>query len=198
MSGGAATLGGMGSHPEARGERVARALVDALRRRVAPLARWLRPLRRIPVEVRVGLIVLAIFVGSFFAAVAPLLTTGGHDPRAEISGRYPSTLRLGQDYVLPLALDNTSGAVIHPVCVIARTAPNGAVTATTAEFQGLETVAFTGGRACAGSLSGQEVINVRVTLRPLLRGEVRVSLLAGQGAQEIGPAFTGNLEVVAG
>jgi hypothetical protein len=184
--------------PESRAERGAHRLVDGLRRAAAPFGRWLRPLRRIPVELRVGIAVMVIFLGSFFAAVVPLLTTGGRDPRAEVSGRYPSTMRVGQAYALPVALDNTSGSVINPVCIIARSTPAGAVTPTDADFQGLETVPFVDGRACGGSLSGQEVINVRVTFAPVRAGTVRLTLVAAEGTREIGPALSGNVDVAAG
>ncbi|HEY6379003.1 MAG TPA: hypothetical protein VI316_07465 [Candidatus Dormibacteraeota bacterium] len=183
---------------ESRVERATRSAVEATGRALAPLGRRLAPLRRIPVELRVAMVIMAIFLGGFFAAVVPLLTTGGRDPHAEISGRYPSSMPVGQDYILPVALDNTSGAVISPVCVILHSDPAGAVGATQAQFQGLETVPFAGGRACGGSLSGQEVISVRVTLRPSMVGSARVSLIAGQGAREIGPALTGTVEIVSG
>lgn len=181
-----------------RSERAARALVAGLRRGARPLGRWLAPARRIPVEPRVGAVVLAIFLGSFFAAVVPLLTTGGRDPRAEVSGRYPETLTVGREQDLAVAVDNTSGSVITPLCVELRSVPAGAVVATAAVFQGLETVPFAGARACGGSLSGQEVINVRLTLAARQAGRVRLSLVATQGARVIGPELHGTVEVQAG
>lgn len=186
------------SPSQSRSERAARSAVGLARRGAGPIGRLLAPLRRVPVELRVGLLVMVIFLGAFFAAVVPLLTTGGRNPRAEISGRYPVTVQVGQDYLLPVALDNTSGSVINPVCVIAHTDPAGLLTAVEANFQGLETVPFVGGRACGGALSGQEVISVKVTLRPLAAGTAHVSLVAGQGAKEIGPALSGSVGVTQG
>ena len=186
------------SPSRSRSERVARSALETLRRGAGPIGRLVAQLRRVPIELRVGLLVTVIFLGAFFLAVVPLLTTGGRNPSAEISGRYPATMQVGQDYLLPVALDNTSGAVINPVCVIAHSDPAGLLTAVDASFQGLETVPFVGGRACGGALSGQEVITVKVTLRPLAVGTAHVSLVAGQGAREIGPALSGSVGVTLG
>jgi len=129
--------------------------------------------------------------------IVPLLQTGGRDARAEVSGKYPSRLVVGEDFVMPVAVDNTSGAVIRPLCIAAQADPGGSVEPISATFQGLDTVPFRAGRACAGELSGQEVVSVRVTLRPQRAGLVRLSLVAAQGGVTIGPELRGTVEVVA-
>ena len=52
-------------------------------------------------------------------------------------------------------------------------------------FQGLDTLRVTGGQACGGQLSGQEVISLRARL------------VAGDGGRPIGPALSRTLTVVA-
>ena len=165
-------------------------------RRTVQLARGaLRPLRRIPVEIRFGAAALAVFVGAFAAAVVPLLTTGGRDPQAEVAAKFPSQLKLGDTFVLPLAIDNVSGSVISPLCLIASVDPAGAIAASQAVFQGLETIRFVDGRACGGQLSGQESISVMLTLVGRHTGPAQITLVAGQGAREIGPPLRGRVEV---
>lgn len=149
-----------------------------------------------PSQVWIAGLIAAVFIVGFFAAVVPLLVSGGHNPRAELSGQFPDRISLGERFVLPLALDNTSSSIIAPVCIEARLDPASGTRATEAIFQGLETVAFRDGRACGGSLSGGEVINVRLVLAPLRTGLVRLSLTPAQGTSAIGPALRGSLEVV--
>lgn len=184
---------------DARGERLVRRAEAAARRIGGRLGRRLTPAlrqwRRIPIELRVGGAVAAFFVGSFFAAVVPLLTTGGHDPRAEVVARYPASLTVGTDYLLAMAVDNTSSALIAPLCLVATSDPTGTVVPITANFQGLETVPFVSGRACGGELSGQEVINVVVRLSPRRAGDVHVTLVAAQGSRSIGPVLSGTVHV---
>lgn len=170
-----------------------------MRGATAIAGRTLRPLvrrlRRVPIEIRIGALALSLFVIAFAAAVVPLLTTGGRNPTAEVAVRIPSQMRVADTVILPLAIDNTSGSIIQPLCLIARSEPPGTVTPTQAEFQGLETIRFVDGRACGGELSGQETISVRLTLAPRRAGFAQLTLAAAQGATEIGPEVHGTVEV---
>jgi hypothetical protein len=128
--------------------------------------------------------------------VLPLLTTGG-EPRAEISGQIPERLTVGENVEQPLALDNTSGGVIKRTCLLVRLDPEGVVDLPEVRFQGLDTQRITGGQACGGQLSGQEVISLRARLVALRPGTVRIRLTAGDAGRPIGPALSRTLTVVA-
>ena len=186
---------------EARAEAALRRATAVLRRWLAPLGRRMGPVgrtwRRLPFEMRIGGAALLLVVGGFFAAVVPLLTTGGRNARAEVSGKFPSSITLGEEYPLAVAVDNTSVAVISPICLVATSDPPGRVQPVSAAFQGLETVDFHNGRACGGSLSGEEVINVVVRFRPATTGGATLTLTAGQGATAIGPTLHGRVTVTA-
>jgi hypothetical protein len=153
-------------------------------------------LRRVPVHLWLGAIFAAIVIGGVFGTIVPLLTTGGQ-PRAEISGQLPERLTVGEVAEQPLALDNTSGGVIKRTCLLIGLEPAGVVDLPEVRFQGLDTLRVTGGQACGGQLSGQEVISLRARLVALRPGMVRVRLVAGDGGRPIGPALSRTLTVVA-
>jgi hypothetical protein len=153
-------------------------------------------LRRVPVHLWLGAIFAVIVIGGVFGTIVPLLTTGG-EPRAEISGQLPERLTVGEVAEQPLALDNTSGGVIKRTCLLVDLDPAGVVAMPEVRFQGLDTLRVTGGQACGGQLSGQEVISLRARLVALRPGTVRVRLVAGDGGRPIGPALSRTLTVVA-
>lgn len=179
-----------------RATPAARRAADPLRRAAAARLRILRgPLRRVPSTIWIGGTVLVLVGIAFAATVLPLLTSGGEQPRAEVTGRFPDRLQAGHPVVVALAVDNTSASIISPLCLVARTDPSGVVDVTQAEFQGLNTVAFQGGRSCGGDLSGQETITVLLTLVPRHAGTVRVSLAAGERSRYIGRELSGSIAV---
>jgi hypothetical protein len=137
-----------------------------------------------------------IVIGGVFGTIIPLITTGG-PTRAEVSGQLPTQLVVGQDVEQPLALDNTSGGVIKRTCLLVQLDPAGVVDVPEVRFQGLDTEPVTGGQACGGQLSGQEVISLRARLVALRPGSVRVRLVAGDRGRPIGPPLTRTVTVVA-
>ena len=136
-----------------------------------------------------------IVIGGLFGTVIPLITTGGA-VRAEVSGQLPQQLTAGAGIEQPLALDNTSGGVIKRTCLLVELDPPGVVDIPEVRFQGLDTEPVTGGRACGGQLSGQEVISLRARLVALKPGTVRVRLAAGDSGRPIGPPLTRTVTVV--
>ncbi|HEV7466294.1 MAG TPA: hypothetical protein VGP96_08330 [Candidatus Dormibacteraeota bacterium] len=104
---------------------------------------------------------------------------------------------MGENVEQPLALDNTSGGVIKHTCLLVRLDPEGVVELPEVRFQGLDTLRVTGGQACGGQLSGQEVISLRARLVALRPGTVRIRLTAGDAGRSIGPALSRTLTVVA-
>jgi hypothetical protein len=133
-----------------------------------------------------------LFAVAFSAAIVPLFTAGGR-VRAEIAGSVPGDATVGRQMFLDLAVDNTSGSIIHPVCIAASfDAP---VTVQSVVFQGLDSVPFRDGRACGGELTGQETASVRMVLVPHAAGTLHVTLVAAQGAELIGPALHRTVQV---
>jgi hypothetical protein len=145
----------------------------------------------------VGILVSVVALGLFAGAVVPLLRSGGATPTAEVNGTLPRTLTLGGQASVSLALDNTSDAIIKKACIRFATDPAGTVTPVSASFSGLETVPFTSGLVCGGSLSGNEVISVRLLLQGSQTGSARVTLVASNGSIDIGPQHTAIIGVVA-
>jgi hypothetical protein len=148
---------------------------------------------RVPGRVWVLLFAGIIFAGGFAGVVYPLLQTGGTDVHAEVTGAIPDHATVGQPLQVPVALDNTSGAVISPLCVAAQF--DGPVDAREVRFAGLDTVPFHNGRACGGKLSGQETVSAVVVFAPSQAGTLHVSLSVAQGDRIIGPALNGTVIV---
>ena len=136
-----------------------------------------------------------VALGLFFGAVVPLMTSRGATPVAEVNGKLPAQVTLGSETTVTMAVDNTSDAIIPTLCLHVSVDPSGTVTPLTASFQGLETVRFANGRFCGGSLSGQEVINVRMFIRGSATGGARVTIVASDGTTDIGPQLTGVVAV---
>lgn len=172
-------------------------LERGLRRTGDSLKRAAGPLRRIPVEYRVGLIVGVVLIGGFFAAVVPLITGGGGTPAAEVNPILPHNVVLGQQATVPVALDNTGEPIIPSVCIRVTVDPAGTVDFVSASFAGLETVPFTGDHVCGGSLSGGEVISVRVLMQGARTGSARVTMVPSDGKRDIGPARSAIVGVTA-
>jgi hypothetical protein len=127
---------------------------------------------------------LLLFSIAFAATIVPLLTSGGR-VRAEVAGSVPSDAVAGRPMYLDLAVDNTSGSIIHRVCIAATF--DRPVSVQQVTFQGLDTVPFRDGRACGGALTGQETASLRIVLVPQVAGTLHLSLVAGEGDQDIGP-----------
>ena len=162
------------------------------------VVRTARPLGRIPVEYRVGAIIAVFVVGGFFAAVVPLLTGGGGAPSAEVNASLPHSIPLGQEATLAAALDNTGDSIITSACIRVSVEPPEDITFVSANFAGLETEQFTGDHVCGGSLSGGEVISVRLLLQGSRTGSAKVTMAPSDGRKDIGPARTAIVAVVAG
>lgn len=150
---------------------------------------------RVPGQVRLLVGFLVLFTVAFSATVLPLITSTGGKVRAEVAGSVPSDGVAGQQAFLDLAIDNTSGSIIHPLCLaMSFDAP---VTVRQVVFQGLDSVPFENGRACGGDLSGQETVSLRVVLVPQRAGTLHLRLVAAQGSQEIGPVVARTMDVAA-
>jgi hypothetical protein len=150
----------------------------------------------VPGQVWLVAVFATIVIGGVFGTIVPLLTTGG-TPRAEVSGQLPHQLTAGEALEQPLALDNTSGGVIKHTCLLVGLDPAGILAVTAVRFQGLDTEPVSGGMACGGQLSGQEVISLRARLVALRPGTVRVRLVAGEDGRPIGPPLSRTVTVVA-
>jgi len=137
---------------------------------------------------------LALFAVAFSATILPLLTAGGK-VSGEVAGSVPSSAVVGQPMFLDLAIDNTSGSLIRPVCIAAGF--DLAVTVQQVVFQGLDSVPFRDGRACGGELTGQETASLRVVLVPHAAGTLHVTLVVAQGTQDIGPVLRRSVDVSA-
>ena len=160
-----------------------------------PFARLRAGFERIPPRMRLVLGFVVLFGFAFSAAIVPLITQG-NKVRAEVAGSVPSDGVAGQLSILTLGIDNTSDGVITPVCLtLGFDLP---VTVRQVTVQGLDTVPFKDGRACGGSLTGQETTSVRVVLLPMKAGTLHVRLVASQGSREIGPAITRTMQVAPG
>ena len=136
-----------------------------------------------------------IVIGGLFGTVIPLITSGGA-ARAEVSGQLPDHLAAGAQIEQPLALDNTSAGVIKRTCLLVELDPPGVIDIPEVRFQGLDTVPVSGGRACGGQLSGQEVISLRAQLVALRPGTVHVRLVAADAGRPIGPPLSRTVTVV--
>jgi hypothetical protein len=148
----------------------------------------------VPSQVWLVAIFATIVIGGLFGTIIPLITTGGA-VRAEVSGQLPATLTAGEAIEQPLALDNTSGGVIKRTCLLVELDPAGVVDIPEVRFQGLDVVKVTGGQACGGQLSGQEVISLRARLVALRPGAVHVRLVAGDAGRPIGPPLSRTVTV---
>ena len=144
-----------------------------------------------------GVILAAVFVLAFFGAVVPLLTGGTGAARAEVNGHFPAQVGLGQTVQVPLAVDNTGDSVIGPLCLRASVDPASVVTPVEVNFQGLDTVPFTRGEACGGSLSGGEVITAKVSIRGAATGSARVTMVVTLQGREVGPQLHAIVAVAA-
>jgi hypothetical protein len=150
---------------------------------------------RIPPRIRLVLGFVILFGFAFSAAIVPLITQGSK-VRAEVAGSVPSDGVAGQPSVLTLGIDNTGDGLIRPVCItMSFDLP---VTVRQVTVQGLDTVPFKDGRACGGSLIGQETTSLRVVLLPEKAGTLHVRLVASQGSREIGPAVMRTMQVAPG
>jgi hypothetical protein len=141
------------------------------------------------------LILAAIAVAAiavFFVVVAPLFSFGGA-PMAEIAGSIPSSARSDVALEIDVGLDNVGTSIIDPVCLEASI--TGPLAADHALFQGLDNVPFRAGRACGGSLNGQETISVRVFLRPTGEGRATLSLVPTRDATAVGSALSGTVDI---
>jgi len=147
---------------------------------------------RIPPPIRLLLGFLVLFAVAFSATIVPLFTAGGK-VRAEVAGSVPSNAVAGQQMFFDLAIDNTSGSIIKPVCIAASF--DLPVTVQQVVFQGLDSVPFKDGRACGGDLTGQETASLRMVLVPQVAGTLHVGLVAAQGSQDIGPVVRRTVEV---
>ncbi|HET9050690.1 MAG TPA: hypothetical protein VFO60_03245, partial [Candidatus Dormibacteraeota bacterium] len=127
---------------------------------------------------RVGLGVSIVALALFFGAVVPLLTSRSATPVAEVNGKIPAQLTLGSEGTVTLAVDNTSDAIISTICLRVTVDPPATVTPVSASFQGLETIPLRDGRFCGGSLSGQEVISVRMLIAGAQTGGARLTIVA--------------------
>jgi hypothetical protein len=146
----------------------------------------------VPGQAWAALIGGLILIGGFTAVVVPLLTGGGA-VRGEVAGVIPGSATLGTPLEVPVAVDNTSGSTIAPVCVAATF--DRPVHVTEARFQGLDIVPFHDGRACGGRLSGQETVSVVLVLVPAETGTVHVTLAVAEGSRVIGPPLRGTINV---
>jgi hypothetical protein len=148
--------------------------------------------QRIPPRLRLPLGLLLLFGVAFCLVVLPLFMLKG-TLRAEIAGMQSSAGVAGQPTTVDLGIDNVGDRAISPVCLMASfDAP---VAVQKVVFQGLDSVAFTDGRACGGELSGQQTISVKLTFVPQQAGTVHLRLVAAQGSKEIGPAVMRSVEV---
>jgi len=140
-------------------------------------------------------IVIAVAIlGAFFIVVAPLFATSG-SATAELGGELPTTATLGQNFEIDLGYDNTGDSVISPTCVLVAT--TGPLRASSVTFQGLDVETVRNGRACGGSLNGQETISVRVIVTPSAAGTASITLTPAQGGTALGPGVAGNVAISA-
>lgn len=157
------------------------------------LVRLRQAAERVPGRVWVLLGAGVIFTAGFAGVIVPLLRTGGSDVHAEVTGRIPDHASVGQPLQMPVAVDNTSGAVISPLCISATF--DMPVDAREVRFQGLDVVPFRNGRACGGRLSGEETVSAVVVIVPSQTGTLHVRLAAAQGERIIGPDLVGDVAV---
>lgn len=167
------------------GIRIPLELSSAVKERVRRL------IARVPRVVWLG-IVLALAVAAFAGIFLPLFQGGG-PAVGEVDGTLPHDALVGQPTVIEVAIDNTGTSPIEPVCI-------GVSTEATVElrdvvFQGLDRVRFSGSRACGGTLSGQETMNVRITVVPRSAGNLHLSVSASSGERAIGPPLQGVISV---
>ena len=141
------------------------------------------------------LVVAVAIIGAFFIVVAPLFATSGN-ATAELGGTIPTAATVGRTLEIDVGYDNTGNSVIDPVCVLIGV--QGPMRASSVTFQGLDVVTVSDGRACGGSLNGQETINVRVVMTPLARGDVTLTLAPAQGTTALGAGIAGTIVVAAG
>lgn len=151
----------------------------------------LRRLRANPRPFALAAIGVAAIAG-FFVVVAPLFDFSGA-PSAELGGVIPQRASAGSPVEIDVGFDNTGTSIIDPVCLLAGV--TGPLAADHAVFQGLDSERFRGGRACGGSLNGQETISIKVYLRPTGTGAADVSLTPAQRATAIGPSLSGGLSL---
>jgi hypothetical protein len=134
------------------------------------------------------LVVIAVaIVAAFVVVVAPLFSSGGGAPAAEIAGQLPVTVAAGHQVRADIAVDNVGDGIIYPVCV-AMSGPG--ATLVSANFQGLDQITARGNRACGGQLTGQETISITIVFTLARPGSASVSLVPQQGTTVIGPVFT--------
>ena len=141
------------------------------------------------------IIVIALaLIGGFFAVVAPLFNTGGAST-AELGGVLPTRATAGEPLQIDVGFDNTGRGVISPACI--EVTIDGPMQARSALFQGIDLEPFKNGRACGGSLNGQETISLVVELAPRAPGTASVSLSPAQGSTAIGAGLAGSISIAA-
>jgi len=147
--------------------------------------------RRNPRPFILGLVAVAVLAG-FFVVVAPLFNAGGA-PMAELAGVIPSSASAARMVEIDVGLDNTGTTLLRQVCVKASLA--GPIRADRVVFQGVDTVRFSGGKACGGALGAQETISVRVYLQPTAQGTADVTLTPVQGDAPLGGMLSGTIRL---
>ena len=145
----------------------------------------------VPFPVKVVIAIAAVITG-FFVVVAPLFNNSG-PAIAEMNGQLPTSLKGSPNNILDLDIDNTGFSIIKPLCVGVSASPGVVLKSVT--FQGLETIPFTGGKACGGELTGQESISIdiAVDLHSVSSATLRITPLQGDNA--VGSALSGTILV---
>ena len=146
----------------------------------------------IPLPLRILVVVGALF-GLFISVVGPLFTSS-EVPVAEVDGSLPSTLPAGHAASLQLAVDNTGFAVVNPICITGDF--KGAVTQFTVNFDGLDNVQATNGRACApGLLTAQETMPITLNFTTPPKGSLSVAVGISQGTTTVGTPLAGTISL---
>ena len=151
----------------------------------------LRRLRGDPRPYIVLVIAVAI-IGAFFVVVAPLFATSG-SATADLGGVLPTSAKLGQNLEVDVGYDNTSSAVIESTCVLVAT--NGPLQVSSVTFQGLDVERVINGKACGGSLNGQETISVRIVCVPTAAGMASLSITPANGNTAVGAGLAGRITI---
>ncbi|MFN2581832.1 MAG: hypothetical protein ABR498_03715 [Candidatus Dormibacteria bacterium] len=139
-------------------------------------------------------VVAIAIMGAFFVVVATLFATSG-SATADLGGALPTAATVGRNLEVDVGYDNTGNGVINSTCILV--AVQGPLQVSSVTFQGLDVERVVGGKACGGSLNGQETISVRIVLVPTRAGTATLSLTPANGSTALGAGLSGRIAIAA-
>lgn len=139
---------------------------------------------------------VVLLVGVAVAVVLLLVpaVSSGTQGGVAMGGAMPQSAIKGVPLTLDLAVDNSYGSTLDPLCL--SVGPRRNFNATAATVQGIDKLTFHNNRACGEELVAGEDVSVTVTVVPQFTGTLPLTIgVVTPSGTEVGSPIAGNLHV---